>query len=262
MVQNQKFRPRTSLGRRSDGPVGALLARGRVVEHVVDPVHQHGHPPDAAFGEATLSAGNRTRHPRPQPLGRGQQRVDREHGGKELERRAGGGQGGPGRRPGVEADHRAGLLAGVEERIPVLGEDRRVAELGRELGEADAPGSPGRRWPGPRRRPRPTSSSQGSCRGMMRSGMGPGPDLEVPPVPGPGAGQSRAPCPRPGRRPTPQNPATREGKQSEAQMPARSMSATRASMSKQPGRISSKRAGSMLHSLRGRPTTALSPMFG
>ncbi len=35
-------------------------------------------------------------------------------------------------------------------------------------------------------------------------------------------------------------------------MPARSMSGMRASMSKQPGRISSKRAGSMLHS-RARP---------
>ena len=45
-------------------------------------------------------------------------------------------------------------------------------------------------------------------------------------------------------------------------MPARSMSRMRASMSKQPGRISSKRAGSMLHSARGRPTTALSPTLG
>ncbi len=45
-------------------------------------------------------------------------------------------------------------------------------------------------------------------------------------------------------------------------MPARSMSWTRASMSKQPGRISSKRAGSMLHSSRGRPTTAFNPTLG
>jgi hypothetical protein len=40
------------------------------------------------------------------------------------------------------------------------------------------------------------------------------------------------------------------------------MSATRASTSQQPRRISSKRAGSIDHSSRGRPTTALSPMFG
>ena len=39
-----------------------------------------------------------------------------------------------------------------------------------------------------------------------------------------------------------------DGKQSDAQMPARSMSAMRAWMSQQPLRISSKRAGSMLHS--------------
>jgi hypothetical protein len=60
----------------------------------------------------------------------------------------------------------------------------------------------------------------------------------------------------------PQKPATSEGKQSEAQIPARSMSAILALMSKHPGRISSNRAGSMLHSWRGRPTTALSPMLG
>ena len=60
----------------------------------------------------------------------------------------------------------------------------------------------------------------------------------------------------------PQKPATRDGKQSDAHTPFRSMSATRASMSQHPGRISSKRAGSMLHSSRGRPATALSPMFG
>ena len=40
------------------------------------------------------------------------------------------------------------------------------------------------------------------------------------------------------------------------------MSSTRASMSKQPGRISSNRAGSMLHSSVGRPTTAFSPTLG
>ena len=45
-------------------------------------------------------------------------------------------------------------------------------------------------------------------------------------------------------------------------MPARSMSAIRASMSKQPGRISSKRAGSMLHSSRGRPDHGVQPDVG
>ena len=53
-----------------------------------------------------------------------------------------------------------------------------------------------------------------------------------------------------------------DGKHSDAQMPSRSMSAMRAWMSQQPWRISSKRAGSMLHSSFGRPATALSPTFG
>ena len=53
-----------------------------------------------------------------------------------------------------------------------------------------------------------------------------------------------------------------DGKHTEASMPARSMSSMRASMSQQPRRISSKSAGAIDHSSRGRPTTALSPMFG
>ena len=60
----------------------------------------------------------------------------------------------------------------------------------------------------------------------------------------------------------PANPASNDGKHSDAQMPAVSMSAMRAWMSQQPLRISSKRTGSMLHSFFGRPITALRPMFG
>ena len=45
-------------------------------------------------------------------------------------------------------------------------------------------------------------------------------------------------------------------------MPARSMSRMRASMSKQPGRISSKRAGSMLHSVAGPPDDGVEPDVG
>jgi len=60
----------------------------------------------------------------------------------------------------------------------------------------------------------------------------------------------------------PQNPAMSDGKHTDAPMPARSMSATRAWMSQHPRRISSKSAGAIDHSSLGRPTTALSPMFG
>ena len=45
-------------------------------------------------------------------------------------------------------------------------------------------------------------------------------------------------------------------------MPARSMSRMRASMSKQPGRISSKRAGSMLHSVAWPPDDGVEPDVG
>jgi hypothetical protein len=60
----------------------------------------------------------------------------------------------------------------------------------------------------------------------------------------------------------PANPAMSEGKHSDAQMPPRSMSTMRASMSQQPLRISSNRAASIDHWSRGRPTTAFSPMLG
>ena len=58
---------------------------------------------------------------------------------------------------------------------------------------------------------------------------------------------------------TPANPAMSDGKQRLAQMPATSMSAMRAWMSQQPLRISSKRAGSIVHSSLGRPMTAFKP---
>src|SRR5436189_108867 len=60
----------------------------------------------------------------------------------------------------------------------------------------------------------------------------------------------------------PAKPAIGEGKQSEAAIPAASMSTMRASMSQQPLRISSKLAGSIDHSSLGRPTTALRPTLG
>ncbi len=59
----------------------------------------------------------------------------------------------------------------------------------------------------------------------------------------------------------PQNPVIIEGKLSEAQMPARSMSWTRASTSKQPRRIWSKRNGSISTVSGRRPTTAFMPIW-
>ena len=59
----------------------------------------------------------------------------------------------------------------------------------------------------------------------------------------------------------PQNPVICDGKFTDAQMPLRSMSRMRAPISKQPGRISSKRVGSMSQSSRARPTTALMPTW-
>ena len=106
-----------------------------------------------------------------------------------------------------------------------------------------------------------TSTNHGSWSGMIRSGCGAAhasrcqsfhARTQARPSSGSSARENTAP----------QKPATSDGKHKEAQIPAMSMSATRASMSKHPGRISSKRAGSMLQSSRGRPTTALRPTLG
>ena len=50
MVQNQKFRASTSLGRRSPLQLLGLLPERRVVEDVVGAVGQHHHPADTSLG--------------------------------------------------------------------------------------------------------------------------------------------------------------------------------------------------------------------
>ncbi|CNI38351.1 Uncharacterised protein [Mycobacterium tuberculosis] len=105
------------------------------------------------------------------------------------------------------------------------------------------------------------SASHGSCNGMIRSGWLPAhtsrcQSFQARSVASPSSRSSLF------QNTVPAKPAISEGKFSEAQMPARSMSAIRASISQQPRRISSNRAASMLHSSCGRPITALSPIFG
>ena len=49
MVQNQKLRLSTSLGRSLDGQDSLSTAGGRVVQHVIDPVEEHRDPADTPF---------------------------------------------------------------------------------------------------------------------------------------------------------------------------------------------------------------------
>ncbi len=57
MVQNQKLRRRTSLGRRSDGQAEDSVPEAEWLEDVVDAVDQHRHPPDAPFGHGHREVG-------------------------------------------------------------------------------------------------------------------------------------------------------------------------------------------------------------
>ena len=139
-------------------------------------------------------------------------------------------------------------------------EDGGEAELRRELGEADRLEAACRVAPHLGRGHRDVGQP-GQLQRDDALGVGAGPHLQVPVVEGAQAGQAQRRIAGP-RETAPQKPDTSDGKHSEAQIPARSMSAIRASMSKQPGRISSNRAGSMLHSSWGRPTTAFRPDVG
>ncbi len=84
--------PQDLAGPHGRRPGRALVAGGRVAQHVVGPIHEHGHPPDAPLGHGDVQAREAQGHPRPQPFAAGHQGVDREEGGQQLEGRIGGGQ--------------------------------------------------------------------------------------------------------------------------------------------------------------------------
>ncbi len=166
----------------------------------------------------------------------------------------------PLRGAGVQADDRLGLFACGEERVPRTGVQAGQTALGRQLREADrfeaAIGVAPEFLCGELRVGEP-----GQLQRDDPVGVGAGPDVEMPVVPGAQDGEAELGVVA-FQKMVPAKPAISDGKLSEAQMPARSISAMRASISQQPRRISSNRAGSMLHSCLGRPMTALRPMLG
>ena len=108
-----------------------------VAADVVEPVEQAGHPAEPALGQADLQVGEAHRDLRVQPVDGGEHRpAEEQHAdgvGRRVGRRGRGGR----RRPDVQADDRAGLLARRHERVPVPGVQRRQAEPLGQLGEGD-----------------------------------------------------------------------------------------------------------------------------
>ena len=218
----------------------------------------HARPPSE---NAILMLGEAHRHLRPQPVGRGGQRVRGEQGAVELERRARGAGGRPARRPVVEADHGLGLLARPQERVPVLGVHRRQPEVDRVLGHAHGL-EPARRVLVDHLG---CDLRVGEPRDLERDdavGVRPDPLLDVPVVPcrarrpgrAPGRGSGRTPHRR-SRRSATGSTARRRRRRG----PCRAPGPRRPSS---PRRISSNRAGSMFHWSFGRPEMALSPICG
>ena len=92
-------------------------------------------------------------------------------------------------------------------------------------------------------------------------GIGRVPLLEEPIVPGAHAGETELWILRASQKSVPPKPVTPDGKFTDAQMPSMSMSLMRSSIRKQPGRTSSKRAGSTRWSSRARPATHMKPTW-
>ena len=145
--------PHSGGGRRRQWPDSC--ARRGVIEDVVDPVGQHVDPTHPAFGHRDLQVGEPGAHARPEPVGRGEEGVDREQRREQLERRVVARATAPRTTNRCEGTRPYGFVTGRQERIPVTRVERRKPELGRELGEAQAPGSRARRWLAPWRPRRP-----------------------------------------------------------------------------------------------------------
>ena len=239
----------------------ARAADARVRHHVVEPVEEHRHPADPAFGERDVQAAGSAAGCAPTASRRwrrcrctGNSVVLSSSGAPGVPAR-------PRRRAGVQAHHRVGLLARREQRVPVVGVHRRQADVVRVLREAQrlepARGVAPHVVGGDGRIVQPRDLQRDDALGVRCR-----------PTPRGASRSTRARTPGRARgrwlraNIVPANPASNDGKHSDAQMPAMSMSAMRAWMSQQPLRISSKRTGSMLHSSFGRPITALRPMFG
>ena len=163
-----------------------------VAGHVVEPVEQAGDPAEPAFGQADLQVGEAHRDLRVEPVDRREHRPAEEQHADRVGRRVRRGGGRGRRRPDVQADHRAGLLAGRHERVPPAGVQRRQAEALGELGEGHGLEATRRVAPdlrgGQLRVEQPRHLARDDA-----TGVGAGPLLEVPVVRGADDGRARGP---------------------------------------------------------------------
>ena len=136
----------------ADVPAQAVA---RAVDDVVEPVEEHGHPPDAALGHGDLQLGVADRPPGPQPFRTRGQRQLAEQRGAERQGRRPGRVVGDARRADVQADHRLGLGARLDDRLPVLVEERRETDAVGPLGQGHRGEAAGRVAADLRARPPP-----------------------------------------------------------------------------------------------------------
>ena len=168
---------KTSLG--SLSPKSWFVQTVVVLVHVVDPLEEVGHPADAALGEGDRQVGELAQHGRPQEVGRALHDVHRLQRDHRVDRCVAA-TGGSRRRADVEADHRAGLVAGRPERVPVV-----VWKLGRPsfsgFSEKVTAWQPLSAAPAPRR-PSPRVPDGGPGRAGSSARVGAAPVVEVPVV--------------------------------------------------------------------------------
>ncbi len=242
-------------------PSHALGTRRRVVEDVVGPVHEHRHPADPALRQGHVQPGEPDGHPRPQPFAGGQQGVDREDGGQELE-------GGPGEGRGAHAE------APVWRQITVPVSSQ-AANNGSQW-SVKMEGKPS--WAGNSGKLTALNPECGvgphlvgghgdvvEPRDLQRDdpvGMGSGPHLEVPVGSRPGHRPVPAPCRPPARTPIRRIPPPGTGSRPTPRSPPRPCRPRGRRCRSSP--VASRRTGPAPCSTRrrGRPTTAFSPTFG
>ena len=162
-MQNQKLRCMTSRGVRGMPSQVPKISWYR--RDVVETVEQPGDPPDPALGQADLDLGEPHRDLRVQPVDRREHRPPEEQHADRVRGCTGRGCRRRRRRPRMQAQHGAGLLARRHERVPVTGVQRRQSESLGKLREGDRGEAPGRRSPVFPLRPRPDRAARGAGAG-------------------------------------------------------------------------------------------------
>ena len=110
-----------------------------LLPHVVGPFEHVRQPPDLALAVGEAQVRELLELAAEQPVGERRHGVPERQGERDRDGRVGTGGGHLRRRTDVHVDHGAGVVARLEERVPLARVDRRQSEVGRDLAERHRP---------------------------------------------------------------------------------------------------------------------------